>query len=77
MNPRLDHSSETWIIRQVVRVGCSVGLRRFCYLKMDVISLEGIRLALLDHEVKIKFIDEEILFVVFYFNVLNQISLRP
>jgi histidinol phosphatase-like PHP family hydrolase/predicted ATPase len=35
--------------------------RRFCYLKMDKVSLEGLRQALLDHDVKIKHMTDDIL----------------
>jgi hypothetical protein len=36
--------------------------RRFCYLKMDEVSLEGLRQALLDHEVKIRHMPDKVLF---------------
>lgn len=35
--------------------------RRFCYLKMDEVGLEGLRQALLDHEVKIRYMQDKIL----------------
>lgn len=35
--------------------------RRYCYLKMDEVSLEGLRQALLDHEVKIRYMPDKVL----------------
>jgi predicted ATPase len=36
--------------------------RRFCYLKMDEVRLESIRQALFDHEVKIRYVTDKIIF---------------